>query len=116
MRILLVHLGANDDDDLVAAVREFGHDVRVVTKPQDVGEPWTEHRPDVIVVRLEADSARCLDVLEALASKRHLVGAPILVTGGNELAITAARRRFPDASFARLDALQTALASIEAGE
>ena len=40
----------------------------------------------------------------------------ILVTGANEVAITAARRRFPDASFCRPDAVHTSIASIEAEE
>lgn len=116
MRLLLVHLGAGDDDELVATLREFGHEVRVLVREDEARLPWDDYRPSVIVARLESDSARCLDVVDALVSARALAAAPILVTGGNELAITAARRRFPDASFARVDAVQTALASIEAGE
>ena len=113
MKVLLVHVGASLDDPLAASLSDWGHSVRLATSDADAALPWTDYRPDVILARLEGDSAKGLDLLEKLASKRPLVGAPVLVTGGNELAVTAARRRFPDASFARIDAVATALASIE---
>jgi hypothetical protein len=37
----------------------------------------------------------------------------ILFAGGTQAALTEAQRRFPRASFTRLDALATALASME---
>jgi len=119
MRILLVHLGGAQsapEDDLHAILRDFGHDVRLVTDENGPPDAWEGFHADVLVARLETDSARALDFLSDLTSKPPLVGAPILVTGRNELAIIAARRRFPEASFARLDTVQTALASMEAGE
>jgi CheY-like chemotaxis protein len=116
VKILYFHMGADAADPVAADLREFGHSVLVAGGPADLDLPWDDFRPDVIVARLESEAAKGLDVLERLVSKRPLVGAPLLVTGGNELALTAARRLFPDASFARLDALATALASIEAGE
>ena len=116
MKILLVQLDASDDDPLTAGLNETGHDLRIVATAAEARTPWGEWRPDVIVARLEAESARTLDLVESLVAQRPLAGAPLLVTGGNELGITAARRRFPEASFARLDSVETALASIEAGE
>lgn len=116
MKILLVHLGGSADDELAAALREYGHDVRVASNADDGDAPWEDYRPGALVARLEADTAQCLDLVAAIAARPGLGSVPILVTGGNELAVTAARRRFPDASFARLDTVQTALASLEAGE
>lgn len=119
MRILLVHLGGaqtGPEDDLHGILRDFGHDVRLVTDESTPPESWRDFHADVLVARLETDAARALDFLSEVTSKPPLVGAPILVTGRNELAIIAARRRFPEASFARLDTVPTALASMEAGE
>lgn len=116
MKILLIHLGAADGGELSDSLREYGHVVRAVANAADVKLPWIDFQPDVIVVRLESDAAAGLDAAEAIAAKRALVGAPMLVTGSNEVALEAARRRFPDASFARLDHVMTALASIEANE
>ena len=116
MKILLVHLGGAEGDELTASLAESSNDVVVVSGLGDARTPWTGWRPDVVVALLEADSAKALDLVEALLTQRPLAGAALLVTGGNELAITAARRRFPDASFARLDSVETALASIVAGE
>jgi chemotaxis response regulator CheB len=97
-------------------MRDTGHTVRVAGAAADADLPWTDFHPDVVVARLESESAAGLDLLERILAKRPLIGAPLLVTGGNELALEAARRRFPEASFARLDTLTTALASIEAEE
>ena len=116
MKILLVHLGDTDGRELAASLEESANDLRIVSHLDQARTPWTGWRPDVVVALLAADSAKALDLVDALLSQRPLVGAPLLVTGGNELAITAARRRFPEASFARLDTVETALASIVAGE
>lgn len=115
MKILLVHLGAAPGDELVDALTEFGHDVRIVADAAGAALP-PGFAPDVIVARLENDAAQGLDVVAAIRSVRGATRLPLLVTGGNELALTAARRRFPEANFARIDTVQTALASIEAGE
>jgi len=116
VKILLFHMGAVDADPLAESLREFGHSVRVAGGRADAELPWDDFHADVIVARLESEAAKGLDVLDLILSKRPLVGAPLLVTGGNELALTAARRRFPDANFTRIDALQTALASLESDE
>lgn len=114
MKILLVEHDASGGGELTANLAEFGHVVRVVRSAQP--EPPAGFRPDVVLGRLEGESAAGLDLLEQVTVRRGLAGAPILVTGSNEVALSAARRRFPEASFARLDAVLTALASIEAEE
>lgn len=120
MKILMFHPGATDDDDLSAALREFGHDVHVVEEgaepvpPSPAGTP--SFRPDVVVVRLDEDAAATLDAVHRLLRARSLPPAPLLFTGRNELALASARRRFPDASFARSDLVATALESLHAGE
>lgn len=116
MKILLVHLGGTDGDALAASLEESANDLRTVSRADDAKAPWTGWTPDVVVAVLAADHARALDLVASLVAQRPLAGVPLLVTGGNELAIIAARRRFPDASFARPDAVETALASIVAGE
>lgn len=116
MKIVLVDLGAPDGRDLAGSLRDVGHVVRVASGAADAGLPWTDFAPDVLVVRLEADAAAGLDLAAAIAAKPTMAGAPLLVTGSNEVALEAARRRFPEASFARLDHVVTALASIEADE
>jgi hypothetical protein len=98
---------------LAEDLREAGHEVRPRGAASGDAAPW---KPDVLLVRLESDSAAVLDAVDRIAGERSFVGAQLLFTGGNELALTAARRRFPDASFARLDNVATALASIEANE
>ena len=115
MNILLIHLGTGVDA-LAESLREFGHHVRILRSAADAAGPLSGAAPDVIVARLESDAAAALEVMDGLASQRALCGVPLLITGSNEVGITAARRRFPQASFARLDAVQTTLASIEAGE
>lgn len=120
MRVLLVESRTVESETAAGApagfaedLREAGHEVRSRAAAAADVIPW---KPDVLLVRLESDSAALLDHVERISSERMYVGAPILFTGGNELALTAARRRFPDASFARLDNVATALASLEAGE
>jgi hypothetical protein len=115
VRLLLVESEPDPRDPLADALKDAGHEVRTPAEaaPQPATLPW---RCDVIVIRLERDAAAMLDQVTLLTSDRPFVGAPLLFTGGNELALTAARRRFPEANFVRLDNLATALASIEAGE
>ena len=115
MRVLIVESKTEPRDPLFAELAEVGHEARDAQEAiVPVGEiPW---KPDVLVVRLEKDSAAVLDSAERLLSDRRFAGAPLLFTGGNELALMSARRRFPDASFVRIDQIVTALASLEANE
>ena len=125
MKILMFHPGATDDDDLAADLREFGHDVQVIEEapqrpppavaPAQPGTP-PPFRPDVVVVRLDEDAAATLDAVQRMVKAHALPPAPFLFTGRNELALAAARRRFPDGSFARSDLVATALESLHQGE
>lgn len=120
MNVLVIESESDPNDPLWADLGEAGHSARTraeagisggaVPEASAADGAWT---PDVFLVRLDHDAAALLDETDLIARARRFAGAAILFTGGNELALTAARRRFPQANFARGDQVLTALASIE---
>lgn len=108
MRILLLHLDPARGEELAESMREDGHEVTWVS---DAARP--EQTPDVIVVCPESSPQRTLDLAARLGADSNVQAASILFVGGTPAALAEAQRRFPKASFARLDALATALASME---
>lgn len=115
MKILMVDPDATADDELAAALREYGHDVEA-TEDGAAGDVPDEFRPDVVVARLGDDASATLAALARARGRRGWGAAPLLFTGTNEVAIASARRMFPDASFARADLVVTAIESLHAGE
>ena len=108
MRILLLHLDAERRDEIANSLVEDGHYVIAVSDEQPLTEPF-----DVFVVCPEASPQLSLDLAARIGSDARLAAASILFAGGTQAALTEAQRRFPRASFTRLDALATALASME---
>jgi hypothetical protein len=108
MKILVLHLDPARRDALAASLREDGHDVTAVSAP-----PLPTFTPEVFVVCTEASPQRTLDLAAKIGADAQVEGAAILFAGGTPAALTEAQRRFPKASFTRLDALSTSLASME---
>jgi len=108
MKILLLHLDAVRRDALAEAIREDGHEVTAVS-----AAPSPPFTPDVFVVCLEASAQRALDLAAKIGAGAQVAVPSILFVGGPAAALAEAQRRFPTASFARMDALPTALASME---
>jgi DNA-binding response OmpR family regulator len=108
MRILLLHLDPARGDEIAASLAEHGHAVTTVTEALTVAEA-----PDVFVVCPEASPQLALDLAARIGADASLAAVSILFAGGTQAALTEAQRRFPRASFTRLDALATALASME---
>jgi hypothetical protein len=130
VNVLLLAADTLPNDPLLADLVEGGHEVR---SPREVSDPVAPRsagggsgresrsppapwKPQVFLIRLDTEPARVLDEADLLARTRSWGDVPLLFTGGNELALAAARRRFPDASFVREDHVATALASLESGE
>ena len=109
MRILLLHLDPARRDELAASLTDEGHAVTAVSEANPVTEPV-----DVFVVCPEAEPQLALDLAAKIGADARLAAVSILFAGGTQAALTEAQRRFPRASFARLDALSTALASMDA--
>jgi hypothetical protein len=93
MRILLLHLDPAGRDALAASLVDDGHDVAAVSE-------------------LPGAPQRALDMAARLGDAVGVDAASILFVGGTTAALAEAQRRFPKASFSRLDALSTALASL----
>ena len=108
MRILLLHLDPVRGEEVAASLAEHGHSVTTVTEAQTVTDP-----PDVFVVCPETSPQLALDLAARIGAETNLAAVSILFAGGTQAALTEAQRRFPRASFTRLDALATALASME---
>jgi len=108
MKILLLHLDAPRREELAVSLRDDGHDVTAVS-----AAPSPPFTPDVFVVCLEASPQRTLDFAAKIGAGAKVQAASILFVGGTPAALAEAQRRFPTASFARLDSLSTALASME---
>jgi hypothetical protein len=108
MRILLLHLDPAGRDALAASLVDDGHDVAAVSElPARRGAP-----PSAVVVCLDGAPQRALDMAARLGDAVGVDAASILFVGGTTAALAEAQRRFPKASFSRLDALSTALASL----
>ena len=108
MRIALLHLDPARCDEIAASLTEHGHTVTPLSEAQTLAEP-----PDVFVVCPEASPQLALDLAAKIGADARLGAVSILFAGGTQAALTEAQRRFPRASFTRLDALATALASME---
>jgi hypothetical protein len=108
MNVLLFHLDAAGRDTLAGTIRDDGHEVTAVSAAPDV--PVV---PDVFVVCLDASPQRALDLAAKIAAAAQVAVPSMLFVGGPPAALAEAQRRFPSASFARIDALATALASME---
>ena len=108
MKILVLHLDSAHGDALAATLREDGHEVTAVSA---AAAPL--FAPDVLVICLDAGPQRTLDVAAKLAASAGAQAASMLFVGGTSAALGEAQRRFPTASFTRIDALSTALASME---
>ena len=107
MNILVLHLDPHELEVLAASIADDGHDVTAVSAPAPVPVP-----PDVVVVCLDAEPQRTLDLAARIGADAKVEVASILFVGGTQSALKEAQRRFPTASFARLDTLRTALASM----
>jgi hypothetical protein len=70
--------------------------------------------PTAVVVCLDEAPQRTLDLAARLGDAVGVDAASVLFVGGTTAALQEAQFRFPKASFARLDALSTALASMGA--
>jgi hypothetical protein len=113
MRILLLHSG-EDADAMAERLRGDGHHVRTVADvPADAG-PRPADPAQVLVVCLDSQPQRTLDLAARVGDTAHVPSTSMLFVGGTPAVLVEAQRRFPKASFARLDALSTALASMEA--
>ncbi|MCG3135559.1 MAG: hypothetical protein HMLKMBBP_03266 [Planctomycetes bacterium] len=115
MNVLVVEADTDPHDPLWADLAEAGHAARGraeagISRGGVTEESWV---PDVVLVRLDRDAAAVLDDAASILRTRRMSRAAVLFTGGNELALASARRRFPEANFARADQVLTALASIE---
>jgi len=108
MKILLLHLDPASREVLAETIRDDGHDVTAVSAAPS--QPFT---PDVFVVCLDAAPQRALDFAAKIGAGAGVAVASILFVGGPPAALAEAQRRFPNASFARIDSLPTALASME---
>jgi len=108
MRILLLHLDPARLDELAASLGDDGHAVTPISDEQPLTESF-----DVFVVCAEASPQIALDLAAKIGADARLAAASILFAGGTQAALTEAQRRFPRASFTRIDALVTALASME---
>ena len=108
MRVTLLHLDLDGGAPIAARMRDDGH---VVTSIADESAPNAP--PDVLVVCLDAQPQRTLDLAARLGAACGVPAASILFVGGTPSSLGEAQRRFPKASFTRLDAPSTALASME---
>lgn len=108
MRILLLHLDPARRDEIAGSLTDDGHAVTSIADAQPLTETF-----DVFVVCPEASPQLALDLAARIGADARLAAASILFAGGTQAALTEAQRRFPRASFTRLDALATALASME---
>ncbi len=109
MRILLLHLGRAGREAVAASLADDGHDVVAVS---DLAAPARGARPAAAVVCLDDAPQRALDLAARLGDAVGVDAASVLFVGGTQAALSEAQRRFPKASFARIDALSTALASL----
>jgi hypothetical protein len=107
MRVLLLHLEAPERDSVAAALRDDGHDVVAVA-----AAPSPPAEADVIVVCLDAQPQRTLDLAAKVGAESGVPATSLLFAGGSSGALQEAQQRFPKASFCRVDALSTALASM----
>ena len=107
MKVLLLHLDPSERDALAASIADDGHDVTAVSAPVPIPVP-----PDVVMVCLDTEPQRTLDLAARIGADAHVEVASILFVGGTQAALKEAQRRFPTASFARIDTLRTALASM----
>jgi hypothetical protein len=108
MKVLLLHLDDAGRESLAATIRDDGHEVTAVS-----AAPSPPFTPDVFVVCLDASPQRALEFAAKVAAGAQVAVASMLFVGGPPAALAEAQRRFPSASFARIDALATALASME---
>jgi hypothetical protein len=108
MKVLLLHLDATGRDAIADSLREDGHDVHAAASPPSPG-----FVPAALVVCLDSQPQRTLDLAGRVGAESGVAAASILFVGGTHAAMQEAQRRFPRASFARLDALSTALASMD---
>jgi hypothetical protein len=107
MKVHVLHLDAADRTTLEAALADDGHAI-VSDEQRERGLV-----PDVVVVCLDAQPQRTLELAARVANAASVPVPSILFVGGTPAALQEAQRRFPRASFARLDALSTALASMD---
>lgn len=108
MRVMLVHLDPAAAERLLESLRDDGHEVTLVVTPPGA----STSPPDVVVVCLDAQPQRTLDLAARIATATQTPAPSLLFAGGTPSALQEAQRRFPKASFARLDSLSTALASM----
>src|SRR5262245_56478286 len=106
MKVLLLHLDAPGRDAMASALRDDGHEVVAVAAP-----PSPPAQAEVIVVCLDAQPQRTLDLAARIGSESGVPATSFLFAGGGAGALQEAERRFPKASFCRVNALSTALAS-----
>ncbi len=107
-----IHLVQPDEASARALADDFeelGHDVEV---DESTAADVPDGTPDALVVCLDAAPETALERAAVLAERRRLRSVPLLFAGGTEHWLTEAQRRFPRASFARMDVLHNAVASL----
>ena len=112
MNVLLLHLDAEQASKMADGLREDGHDVTVATDEASVAAAKPPS-PHVLVVCLDAGSRRTLDLAAHRGGAAAVPAASMLFVGGTTPLLREAQKRFPNASFSRIDQLSTALASME---
>jgi hypothetical protein len=109
MKVLLLHLDGPARDAMASGLRDDGHDVVAVAAP-----PSPPAACEVFVVCLDAQPLRTLDLAAKIGAESGVAATSILFAGGTTAALQEAERRFPKASFSRVEALSTAIASMDA--
>src|SRR5688572_324909 len=113
MNVLLLHLDAPAAAAMAQQLEDDGHSLTLAcdTAAALAARPPSPH---VLVVCLDAQPQRTLDLAARLGAGTEVPTQQILFVGGSSASLGEAQRRFPKASFARLDSLSTSLASMEA--
>lgn len=97
---------------MAEGLRDDGHHVTVATDAASVAAA-APPSPHVLVVCLDAQSHRTLDLAAHRGGAAAVPAASMLFVGGTQSSLREAQKRFSNASFARIDQLSTALASME---
>ena len=113
MRIVLLQPDADAAASMTEDFGDAGYEVlRAGRDADDTMERLGDTRPYAIVICLDREPGTALNWASSLASRRQMRNAPLLFAGGTEEALKTAEEAHPRASFTRMEALLTSLASI----